>query len=126
MRTSRNVMFMRCVLHRNSTRCHETAIQKEFSNEIEPNHPHNHPTSEYHTDLYELKSKCKLAAKTSQGRLSKVFRECTRSEPAASLLSYVNLETSMYRSRREIEPKIQKSAAIFCDQIMFTRYERFY
>ena len=126
IRTYKNVMFLRCVLHRNSTRCHGTAKLKEFSNEIEPNHPHNHPISEYHTELYELKSKCKLATKTSQGRLTKVFRECTRSEPAASLLSYKNLETSMYRSRREIDPKIPKSAAMFCDQIMFTRYERYY
>ena len=122
IRTYKNVTFLRCVLHRNSIRCHGTAKLNEFTNEIEP----NHPTSEYHTELYELKSKCKFAAKTSQGRLSKVFRECTRSEQAASLLSYKNLETSMYRSRREIEPIIPKSAAMFCDQLVLTRYAIYY
>ena len=99
------MICLRRILHRNLTRCHGTAKLKEFSNEIEPNHPHNHPILEYHTELYQLKSKCKLAAKASQGKLSKVFQECTRSEPAASLLPYKNVETSIYRSRREIEPK---------------------
>ena len=53
-------MFLRCVLHRYSTRYHGTAKLKEYSNEIEPNHPYNRPMSEYHTEIYELKSKCKL------------------------------------------------------------------
>ena len=88
IRAYKNVTFLRCVLHRNSIRCHGKAILNEFTNEIEPNHPHHHPTSEYHAELYELNSKCKFAAKTSQGRLSKVFWKCTRSEQAASLLSY--------------------------------------
>ena len=111
IRTYNNVTFLRCVLHRNFIRCHGTTKLDEFTNVIQPNRPHNHQISEYHTELYELKSKCKSAARKSQGRLSKVFRGCTRNEPAASLLSYKNLETSMYRSRREIEPIIPKSAA---------------
>ena len=88
IRRYNNVTFLRCVLHRTFIRCHGTAKLDEFTNVIHPNHPNNHQISEYHTELYELKSKCKSAARKSQGRLSKVFRECTRNEPAASLLSY--------------------------------------
>ena len=76
IRTYNNVTFLRCVLHRNFIRCHGTAKLDEFTNIIQPNGPHNHQISEYHTELYELKSKCKSAARKSQGRLSKVFREC--------------------------------------------------
>ena len=113
-------------LHRNFIRCHGTAKLDEFTNVIHPNHPHNHQISEYHTELYELKSKCKSAARKSQGRLSKVFRECTRNEPSASLLSYKNLETTMYRSRSEIQLIIPKSATMFCQQLVSTRYAIYY
>ena len=36
IRAYKNVTFLRCVLNRNSIRCHGKAILNEFTNEIDP------------------------------------------------------------------------------------------
>ena len=96
IKTCDNLTFLRCVLYRKLTRCKGSAKLHAISNIIEPKHPHNHSISEYHTELCEVKAKCKSAARTSRERLSKVFKDTTRNEAAASLLSYKNIETTMY------------------------------
>ena len=50
------------------------------------------------------------------------FKDTTRNEAAANSLSDKNIETTMYRARREIEPTIPRSAAEFCQQIQSTQY----
>ena len=96
IKTCNNLTFLRCVLYRNLSRCKGTAKLNEISNIMEAKHPHNHQISEYHTEIYEVKAKCKSADRTSRERLSKVFKDTTRNEAAASLLSYKNIETTMY------------------------------
>ena len=117
---------MRCVLHRNLNRCKVTAKLIPISNLIGSKHAYNHTISLYDSELYELKTKCKTAAKTSCKRLSKVFEDTTRNHQAATLVSYKSLESSMYRSRREIGPTIPRCADEFCQQIKLTQYGVYY
>ena len=126
IKTYDNLTFLRWFLYRKLNRCKGSAKLNAISNIIEPKHHHNHSISEYHTELYEVKAKCKSAARTSRERLSKVFKDTTRNEAVASLLSYKNIETTMYRARREIEPTIQRSSAEFCQQIQSTQYAVYY
>ena len=73
-----------------------------------------------------METKCKTAAKTSQEKLSKVFKDTTRNHQAAKLISFKNLESAMYRSRCEIEPTIPRCAAEFCQQINISQYGVYY
>ena len=126
VKSIQNVMYLRCLLHRNLNRCKGTAKLNRISNLIESKHAHNHTISLYDSELYELKTKCKTAAKTSCKKLTKVFKDTTRNHQAATLVLYKNLESAMYRSRREIEPTIPRCADEFCQQIKLTQYGVYY
>ena len=45
-----------------------------------------------------------------------------RDDPAATTLSYRNLESTMYRARREFEPPIPGSPAEFCQMIPSSQF----
>ena len=53
-----------------------------------------------------MKAKCKEAAKTSRCNLRKVFNDVTRSDPAGRKISFPSCESTMYRCRRKLQPKI--------------------
>ena len=120
------VIYLRCVLRQNSNRCRGTAKLNKISNLIESKHAHNHAISLYDSRLYELKAKCKTAAKTSREKLIKVFKDTCRNDQASTLVSYKNLESAMYRSRREVEPTIPRCATEFCQEIQLTQYGMYY
>ena len=64
--------------------------------------------------MYQLKAKCKTAAKTSREKLSKDLR--ILAETIKHLhWSYKNLESPIYRSRREVESTIPRCAPICID-----------
>ena len=50
--------------------------------------------------MYELKAKCKTAVKTSHEKLSKVFKDTCWNDQASTLVSYKNLESTMYIKAR--------------------------
>ena len=89
---------------------------------IIPLKAHNHPLSEYRAEVFLLKLKCLDAARTLRDRLSQVFKQVVRDNPAAASVSYKNLETAMYRTRREIEPPIPGSPAEFCQLIPSSKF----
>ena len=108
-----SMTYLRCVLYQNAKSCKGSAKLETHSNTIIPLKAHNHPLTEYRAEAFALKSKCLSAARSSSERLSKVFKQVVRDDPAASSVSYKNLETALYRARREIEPPIPGSAAQF-------------
>ena len=67
---------------------------------------HHHSLVQYKSKEYELKSKCKTKARSSQDSLRKIFDDITRDDPAGSSVSFPKCESSMYRSRRMLQPKI--------------------
>ena len=91
-------------------------------NTIVPLNPHNHPISHYKADIFDLKSKCISAARSSRDRLSKVFKQVVRDDPAATLVSYKSLEATMYRARREIEPPIPRTPIEFLEMIPLSQF----
>ena len=109
--------YLRCVKYLTQKACRGSAKLDSYSDTITPLIAHNHPLSEYRAEVYLLKSKCLIAARNSHDRLSKVFKQVVRDDPAATTLSYKNLESTMYRARREIKPPIPGSSAEFCQII---------
>ena len=111
------MIYLLCVLYQNAKACKESAKLETHSNTIIPLKAHNHPLSEFRAQDFLLKSKCLSGARSSRDRLSKVFKQIVRVDPNAASVSYKNLETSMYRARREIEPPIPGSPVEFCQLI---------
>ena len=106
-----NKAYMKCVLFRKG--CRATAKLNMSTNLITPMVNHNHTSSEYHSESYRLKSKCKSIAKSSQDNLRKVFDDVTREDPATCEVSFKECESSMYRSRRITQPIIPNTAFEF-------------
>ena len=88
--------YLRCVLYQNAKACKGSAKLETHS--IIPLKAHNHPLSEYRAEVFLLKLKCLDAARTLRDRLSQVFKQVVRDNPAAASVSYKNLETAMYRT----------------------------
>ena len=88
--------------------------QKELeTNLIYPNSNHNHGIEEYKSGVYELKTKCKKMAESTQDNLRKIFDDETRTSLFATEISFNECESSMYRSRRRLQPKIPLTAIEF-------------
>ena len=119
-----NNVYLRCVLFRNG--CKATAKLNLVSNLITPAINHNHSIIEYQSDVYELKSKFKNRARNSQDNLKKIFDDVTREDAAAFHVSFAECESSMYRSRRALQPKIPTSPAEFSDMLPNSIYGTFY
>ena len=84
-----NKAYMKCVLFRQG--CRATAKLNMSTNLITRIVNHNHTSSEYDSQSYKLKSKCKSIDKSSHENLSKVFDDLTREDPAACHLKNANL-----------------------------------
>ena len=78
---------------------------------------HNHAVDAYKTDIYKLKTKCKRVATTG---LREVFDEVTRNDLCAREISFAECESSMYRARRQIQPKIPLTATEFVEMLSTT------
>ena len=79
--------YLRCVLYLTQKACRGSAKLDSHSDTITSLKAHNHPLSEYTAELYLLKSKCLIAARTSRDRQSKVFKQVVRDDPAATIRS---------------------------------------
>ena len=73
-----------------------------------------------------LNNKCKVESRQSRETLSLVFRNTTRNQPTSTELSYNNIESSMYRARREVEPPIPANALEFIQTIPSTLFNANY
>ena len=74
---------------------------------------HNHDVEDYCTERFKLRAKCKTAAKKFTTSLRQLFDETTRYQTSANDISFKSCESIMYRSRRETQPRIPKSALEF-------------
>ena len=55
-----------------------------------------------------------------------MFKDVVRDDPYAVHVSYKNLESAMYRARREIEPPIPKGATELCQLIVSSDFGIYY
>ena len=119
-----NLMYLRCVLFRDG--CKGTSKLNLETNLITSIHSHNHNVEKYKTEVYELKSKCKTMARKSQTSLRRVFDDVTRHDPCASDVSFNECESSLYRARRKLHPKIPLSAPEFVEMLPTTTLGKYY
>ena len=91
-------------------------------NLVYPRSQHNHNVEEYNAKIHEIKTKIKRKAMTSRDNLREIFNEITRSDPAGSLVTFRECESSMFRARKSLQPKIPQSAIEFCKQLPSTNF----
>ena len=106
-----NTAYLRCALNKKG--CKGTAKLKIDSNLIYPYSVHNHGPEEYKSEVYDLKTTCKKRAQTTRDSLRKIFDDETRTNPFACEISFNECESSMYRSRRKLQPRIPLTASEF-------------
>ena len=113
-------IYLKCAIFR--TGCRATSRLNRETNLITPLKNHDHSVDLYKTQVYQLKTKCKSVAKNSQTNLRMVFDDVTRRDPGACHISFPECESSMYRARRMIQPKIPLTANEFIDMLTTTQY----
>ena len=84
-----NTTYLRCVLSKNG--CKGTAKLKLETNLIYPNSNHNHGNGieEYKSGVYELETKCKKMAESTQDNLRKIFDDETRTSPILPIMDNI-------------------------------------
>ena len=121
---TQDYIYLKCALFRSG--CKGTSKLNRSRNLITPMNFHNHSVEEYKTEVYRLKTRCKTLAKYSQTNLREVFDDTTRNEPYAADISFVECESSMYRARRTLQPKIPFTAPEFCDMLVASTFNDYY
>ena len=106
-----SVAYLKCVLFREG--CKSTAKLNKSAKTVAVMCTHNHDMEDYCTERFKLRAKCKTAAKNSTTSLRQLFDETTRYQTSANDISFKSCESIMYRSRRETQPRIPKSALEF-------------
>lgn len=108
-----------CAIFRSG--CKGTGKINRVRNSLAPMKEHNHSVDVYESDISELKNKCKAMAKQMETtRLREVFDDVTRHDLYAREVSLAECESSMYRARRETQPKVPLTASDFVDMLSTT------
>lgn len=115
-----NNIYLHCELRKSDEKCKGSAKIDVITNELFEMRNHNHELDAYKHVIYKLKDKSKVQSSLSRESLSIVFRDTTRNHPSAIHFSYKNIESAMYRARREVEPPIPVSAVEFTQTISST------
>ena len=119
-----NFVYLRCALFRGG--CKGICKLNRERDLITPLNSHNHDREAYKTGLYSLKTKCKTVARNSQMNLRKIFDDVTRDDPQACEISFSECESTMFRARKTLEPKIPQTALEFSDMITTTNFGKYY
>ena len=75
-----------------------------------------------HSEVFALKSACRIRAKNSRDNLRDLFSDFTRSDPSAHKVTFKECESLMFIARRTSQPIIPKSAMEFCEQLPSTNF----
>ena len=86
--------YLRCVLWKKG--CKGTSKMNLDTDIIYPSSIHNHDIELYQSEVYDLKTRCKKVARSSQGSLRKLFDDVTRTDPYACQISFNECESSMF------------------------------
>ena len=97
-----NKTYLRCEFYKKS--CKGTSILNNESNLVTPKSPHNDAVEEYNSGVHELKAKCMNITQSIHGSLREIFNDTTRNSSVASEISFYEIESSMYRARRKLQP----------------------
>ena len=117
-KVTESYIYLKCAIFRSG--CKGTGKINRTRNLITPMKEHNHAVDAYKTDIYKLKTKCKRVAKEATTGLREVFDKVTRNDLYAREISFAECESSMYRARRQIQPKIPLTATEFVEMLSTT------
>ena len=117
-------VYLKCALFRDG--CKATANLNRETDLITPGNVQNHNLKRYNSSTFQLKSKCKTIALTSQDPLRNFFNDVTRDDPVATEVPFSQCESSMYRSRRRSQPKIPSNAIQLSDMLPTTAFGKFH
>ena len=112
-------IYLKCALFRQSG-CKGTSRLNRETDLITPLTQHHHSNEDYQSNIFDLKTKCKILAKHTQTNLRKVFDDATRTDPSAHDISFAECEAAMYRARKTLQPKIPQSAYEFSEMLSST------
>ena len=98
--------YLKCVLFREGCKATAKLLNTQL---IEPLSSHNHDIDGYNSDIFSMKARCKETAKSSNQNLREVFNGVTRASPTGRKISFNSCESSMYRSKRQLQPKIPQN-----------------
>ena len=74
---------------------------------------HNHSEDAYNSDKIVLRNNIKRGAEISTTNLREVYNDCCRNSDVASSVTFKSIESTMYKRRRLLQPKIPSSALEF-------------
>ena len=106
-----NHLWVRCRNWRNKS-CKATGKICKVTNTFTPSGFHLHPVSDSEIKILEMKTQCKRKAESANTTIREVFDEVSTSvdvETAASV-SFNQVESTMLKRRRRIEPPLPTSA----------------
>ena len=111
-------VYLKCVLFRND--CKGSAKLNTKVNLVYRRSVHNHEVDTYNSEVFALKSECRIRAKNSRDNHHELFNDITRSDPSAHKVTFKECEFLMFRARGTSQPIIPKSAMEFCEQLPST------
>ena len=85
---------------------------------------HDHNIEAYKSDVYDLKTKCRITARRTQTNIS--FDTTTRNDPSACEVTFVECESAMYRVRRKLQPKSPLETVEFCEMLSTISFGKYY
>ena len=97
-RKKSDCVYLKCVLFSNG--CKGSAKLNTEVNLVYPKSVHNHDLDTYNTEVFALKSACRIRAKNSRDNLRDIFNDITRSDPSAHKVTSKECESLMFRARR--------------------------
>ena len=119
-KSKNDIHYLKCTFFKNG--CKGSAKLNIVVNLVYHKSEHNHNVEEYNAEVHEIKTKIKRKAMNSRDNLRQIFDEVTRSDPAGYLVTFRECESSMFRARKSLHPKIPQSASEFCKQLPATTF----
>ena len=107
-----NSIYLKCSLFRNNSCTCAGKINKQ-TNLLELTSAHNHDSAAYNSGRIIISNTVKSKAENSTTNLRELFNETCRGSDEASSVTFRILESSMYKRRRILQPKLPTSALEF-------------
>ena len=112
VRESQTSTFLRCALFRTHG-CQSFGRIDKLTDLFEVTHLHNHCIESHNKNKITLSNQIKRKVETSTCDLREVFNDCCRDSIGASSVTFRKMESSMFKRRRKMQPKIPSSADEF-------------
>ena len=107
-----NSIYFKCALFRSNS-CTCTGMINKQTDLLEIKCPHNHDAAAHKSEKIIISNTIKSKAEISTVNLREVFNDSCREQNEAASVTFKCLESSMYKRRRILQPKMPSSALEF-------------